>query len=291
MNNIDQLFQKTIKDLNLPAEMEEIVNYSIFPTGKLFRPKLCFAINKDLGLQSCEIAKLAFSIEIHHNYTLIHDDLPAMDNDDYRRGKESVHKKYGEWRAILAGDGMLNLSYELLSDISSPNLSKLLKVYTNYTGINGLILGQYLDLGQNIYSLQDIVRVHKLKTARLIQLSIIGPLILNGAANDLIEKYDNFSENLGLYFQMQDDLSEIDRDLVLSNHDSDINCFLNFDAKDAFDLLSELKKAIEAFIEVNQLYEIQKIFREYQEKMGSIITANKDFIENKIKIKISEIYF
>ena len=103
--------------------MKEVYEYCVLPPGKLFRPKLVYAIAKDLSektnLQITQNHKyLASFVEVHHAYTLVHDDLPCMDDDDFRRGKPSAHKAYGEWKALLAGDGLLNVSYELLSKLT-----------------------------------------------------------------------------------------------------------------------------------------------------------------------------
>ena len=144
-----------------PKEFFNVFHYAVLPTGKLFRANLIWRFYCDLNKIEFESLKtsdhpqiqfLSSSIELHHAYTLIHDDLPCMDNDDYRRGKLSTHKMFNEWKALLAGDGLLNLSYELLSCIEHPKTLSLIKEYSQLCGPNGLILGQYLDLKQDTES-------------------------------------------------------------------------------------------------------------------------------------------
>ena len=162
---------------------KEVYEWSLYPPGKLFRPLLALASHLDscseLSLESLthsdNIAYFCSAVEIHHTYTLIHDDLPAMDDDCERRGRPSSHIKFNEWKAILAGDGLLNASYQLLSKISHQELRNLLKVFSWALGPKGLIQGQVLDLsGEMKNSFQNIVHTHKLKTSRLIQVSLLG---------------------------------------------------------------------------------------------------------------------
>ena len=147
----------------------EFYNYALFPTGKLFRSKLISAFSKDHNLNTITNNQilLCSSIEAHHTYTLLHDDLPCMDDDDERRGKPSTHIKFGEWQSLLTGDGLLNISYRLLSKIQSRNLNTILSIYSHALGPKGLIHGQVLDLSEEMNNnFSTLLLTHELKTAR-----------------------------------------------------------------------------------------------------------------------------
>lgn len=209
------------------GNLKEIIKYSLFPTGKLFRPNLCLSLAKDLKTISKEdIYYLAHFCELHHTYSLIHDDLPSMDNDDYRRGRLSSHKKFGEASAILAGDALLNLSYEALSNIKI-ELQELLKFVTKCMGPKGLILGQELDLKASIQAPNDVFMIHKLKTSRLIQVAIVGTHILSKEpSNKRWLDFYRLGNSLGILFQLLDDYDE--RLQTTSPREKEINPYYRF---------------------------------------------------------------
>jgi len=215
MKNAAQNLATHLEQVIPQHDCSEIYGYSLFPAGKLFRPRLAYAMAMDLGLSESDftpahpISLLASSIEMHHVYTLIHDDLPCMDDDDIRRGRPSAHKQFNEWMAVLAGDGLLNASFQLLSRIDNPNLAKLLRFYSWATGAKGLILGQMMDLNQEAgQSLARLLEIHRLKTSRLIQVSLCGPAILLSGKFEFIRSY-RLGDALGVLFQLIDDLSEL----------------------------------------------------------------------------------
>ncbi|MBF0359863.1 MAG: polyprenyl synthetase family protein [Oligoflexia bacterium] len=264
--------------LPLTHTTNEIYHYAIFPTGKLFRPLLVYSIycdllNSDLGLDlnrdrdrllsspDNNHSLLASALEIHHSYTLVHDDLPALDNDDYRRNKLSTHKAWGEWKALLIGDGLLNISYLLLSKINHPNSQKVFKLISSSLGAKGLILGQILDLSikEQKFSFSDIIKIHELKTARLIEVSILSSFLLSldplnskgsedSKNNDYTLTKDLFrlAYNLGISFQLLDDLLDINSS-DKNKHEKEINPFIHF-PKESMILtiksISQVKKII-----------------------------------------------
>ncbi|MGK0367665.1 MAG: geranylgeranyl pyrophosphate synthase, partial [Thermoproteota archaeon] len=156
--------------------------YASLPAGKLFRPLLACAIANDINNGPVEnnLFNFAIALELHHTYTLIHDDLPCMDDDDIRRGRPSTHKKFNEWIAILTGDGLLNLSYRALAEIDHPSLSSLIKFFSWALGPKGLIQGQVFDLSEDCQkSFTRLLRMHELKTGRLLQVAILGATLLS----------------------------------------------------------------------------------------------------------------
>ncbi len=220
----EKKFQLLIKNYLPDHSFSEMINYSLFPGGKYFRANLSYAIAKDLKLD-LDIDFIAMFLESHHTYSLIHDDLPAMDNDDVRRGRATSHVKYGEANAILAGDALINISYSLLSNYSK-NCAELLKYSTEFLGPKGLILGQQMDLSnESNKSFDALLTMHNLKTARLVQLALILPSIAETGSfnNDLL----NYGELIGQNFQLLDDLFSLSSK-KLSTHELDINSIIKY---------------------------------------------------------------
>jgi geranylgeranyl pyrophosphate synthase len=280
-------FKKILSKLNINKDLGKLINYSLFPTGKLFRPRLCMSIADDLKIKNDSLIYYAFALEVHHTYTLIHDDLPCMDDDDERRGRPSLHKKFNEWKALLAGDALMNLSYELISYIETDHTRGLLKNFSQFTGINGLIYGQYLDLKGADKSFEQTLELHRLKTARLIQLSIIGPLISEDYQD--IDQFSSFGEKLGLYFQIQDDLSELSPNLNKSSHEQNINLFLNHAPQKVIMRFWQLKKEVNDFLKDKNLKKTNEVFSTYQESMSKLINQNKDYIEREFQISLDRL--
>lgn len=259
-----------------------ILEYALFPAGKLFRSKLIYALASDLNSHSPDHEYFASAVEMHHTYTLIHDDLPAMDDDDYRRGRLSTHKKFGQANAILAGDALLGMSYGLLSNIKGPILSELLELFHLKTGQQGLILGQVLDLEGSTKSLEDIITIHKLKTARLIQLSLSGANLLSKKSAHK-EQLEAFGESLGITFQLLDDLCELAA--PLSPHESEINPFVLFGQEVVFDKLKENMKVIQLYLKNNKLQNLESVIEKYYEKIKSLLVDGQNSILKSIKLE------
>ena len=208
--------------------IEIAMRYSALSKSKMIRAALIFASaesNKDLKKES--ILTLATAIELIHTYSLIHDDLPSMDDDDFRRGKQSNHIKFGEANAILAGDALQALAYEII--VNDSNLSSDLKVeavslLTNACGKNGMVHGQSLDIENESKKIDKsyIEKIHMLKTGMLIQCAVsLGQL---GKKYDkYYENFEKFGINVGLAFQITDDLLEVtsDKQTLGKNTNSD----------------------------------------------------------------------
>jgi len=238
MNN--QLDQKIEFYLNqcLPRHsFADVYKYGVLPAGKLFRPKLALASfndsSRDQAAYNEDLWKLCTALEIHHAYTLIHDDLPAMDDDDMRRGQLSTHKKFGQWQAILAGDGLSIASFRLLSRITHPSAQLLSQISAHALGPKGLIQGQALDLSHEMnLSFENLLKTHELKTARLIQLSLVGGALLATPKVETksLKQLWRLGYAVGVSFQLLDDLLEL-CDETLSQHEKDINPWPKLTAK------------------------------------------------------------
>ena len=191
----------------------DAMNYGVVNGGKRVRPFLVIELSKLLKIKKSNYMRLALAVEFVHAYSLIHDDLPGMDNDDLRRGKPTTHKKFGEAVAILAGNSLLTLAFELLADSKTHINSKIrLGLITNLakrSGQSGLAGGQSLDLlyEKKIVSEKEIIMMHDLKTAKLFEFCMVSPLILSGKSTLAREReYLRYGKNFGLIFQATDDL-------------------------------------------------------------------------------------
>lgn len=192
----------------IPRNLNTAMRYSLLAGGKRLRPTLLLA-GCHLLLDDVSAAlPFAAAVEMIHTYSLIHDDLPAMDNDDLRRGKPSNHKAFGEATAILAGDALLNLAYELMGRSAHPRALKALSAIASAAGSRGMIAGQAADMWmEGREADQDMLRyIHSHKTADLITAPVVAGLILAGADDRQLEQGRMYGCHLGLAFQIVDDL-------------------------------------------------------------------------------------
>lgn len=199
---------------DIPENLYQSMAYSLFAGGKRLRPILLFASFQSYGDQIEKTYRTATALEMIHTYSLVHDDLPAMDDDDYRRGMLTNHKKFDEATAILAGDGLLTSSFEIVNN--DPLLSDTEKVYvTKYlahaSGPEGMVAGQVLDIEGEAkqLTLEQLEQVHLLKTGKLISFAVDVGAYLAGATEEQRNYLIDFSRYLGLVFQVQDDILDV----------------------------------------------------------------------------------
>ena len=192
--------------------IEEAMNYSALSESKMIRAALIFAsADTHNFLKNESKVTLATSVELIHTYSLIHDDLPAMDNDDFRRGKKSNHIVFGEADAILAGDALQALAYEIIADdnyLSDESKIRAIKLLSNACGKNGMVHGQHLDIKSESKDISqiEIENIHSLKTGKLIECAVMLGQLENTSSNEKIFK--SFGRNVGLAFQIIDDYLE-----------------------------------------------------------------------------------
>ena len=218
--------KKSIGDSNF---IEKAMAYSSITDSKMIRAGLIVAsgrINKNIHVES--LLTLATAIELIHTYSLIHDDLPSMDDDDFRRGKESNHIKFGEANAILAGDALQALAYEVICDdkkLDSKNKIEAIKLISNACGKNGMVLGQHLDIDSESkdINIKDVDNIHSLKTGKLIECSVMLGQINNNDEKTK-EVLNSFGKKIGLAFQITDDILEAisDQSILGKNNNSDL---------------------------------------------------------------------
>jgi geranylgeranyl diphosphate synthase type II len=184
------------------GELEEALRYSLLGGGKRIRPVLCLATGEALGRDAAEVLPAACALELVHTFSLVHDDLPALDDDDLRRGQPSSHVRYGEGVAILAGDALLTEAFRLVLTYPSPEPARELAAATV-----GMIGGQYVDVTTDGDLDGDgLVRLHELKTGRLLRASVTCAAAVAGLTSEEREPWAAFGEELGLLFQIVDDI-------------------------------------------------------------------------------------
>lgn len=195
----------------------EAVNYSVNAGGKRIRPVIMQAVYEMCGGKETSVIRpFMAALEMIHTYSLVHDDLPAMDNDDYRRGKLTTHKKFGEDMGILAGDALLNLSYETAfqafeSDCPKEQVAKALRVLGHKAGIYGMVGGQVVDVEENGRFVDEdtLLFVYETKTAALLEAAFMIGGILAGVSEKQIDSLEKAGKYLGIAFQIQDDILDI----------------------------------------------------------------------------------
>lgn len=199
-----------------PEKIYEAMRYSLLAGGKRLRPILCLATCELAGGTIAMAMPTACALEMIHTMSLIHDDLPAMDNDDYRRGKLTNHKVYGEDIAILAGDGLLAYSFEYVAaetqNVPPQKIIEVLARLGRTVGAAGLVGGQVLDLeseGKTDISADTLTLIHTSKTGALLETSVVSGAILAGAAPAEIAKLSKYAQKIGLAFQIVDDILDI----------------------------------------------------------------------------------
>jgi len=197
---------------NLPHVVHEAMRYCVFTGGKRFRPLLCLASCETVGAPARQALSVACALELIHTYSLVHDDLPAMDNADQRRGQPTCHRKFGEGNAILVGDALLTLAFELLGRNGTPNALAIVRVISQACGTTGLIGGQILDLqmisqprSATETALKDIAQR---KTGALITASVMAGGLAGGGATSRLKALQRYGQQVGLAFQLIDDVHD-----------------------------------------------------------------------------------
>lgn len=195
------------------SSLVSAMRYSLLAGGKRVRPVLMLASADAVKVDLKTVYPFLIALEFIHTYSLIHDDLPAMDNDDYRRGKLTNHKVFGEATAILAGDALLNRAYEVLfAAVKTENEFKAAKLIADYAGYSGMIGGQSLDVKESKPNDEDTLNfIHLNKTAKLIRAAVEVPAVIAGAN---VKPFVAYGENLGLLFQITDDILDVTSDLT-----------------------------------------------------------------------------
>lgn len=271
--SLKEEFNSYLESLYNEDEIDDIISYSLVNEGKRLRPLFFFSILLGYNIDPHDYFDIAASIEMIHTYSLIHDDLPAMDNDDYRHGKLSSHKKFGEDNAILAGDALLSDAFAIITNskyISDEIKVSLIRELSDAIGSKGMVRGQFYDLrnenGNNSYHILDI---NYLKTTKLLSIPFIFAAYI-AKKEYKIEKFLEISDDLGLAFQIQDDILDVEEDFDTlgktplkdqnSNKQTYVNQFGLEDAKNKVNILfKQLSQNIDNINDFNKSYLVELI--------------------------------
>jgi geranylgeranyl diphosphate synthase type II len=249
-----------------PPRVFEAMRYSLFAGGKRVRPILAIASAEALGAKTSGLLPVAGTLELIHTYSLIHDDLPAMDDDDFRRGRPTCHKVYGEAMAILAGDGLLNMAFEALSDprrlraIPPGRLVAIMREISLASGVFGMIGGQVVDMeseGKEV-DFPTLEYIHTRKTGALIRASVRVGALYAKASEKRLKALTRYGEMVGLAFQIADDILDI----------------VGTQEEIGKDVGSDLKKGKKTF---PSFYGLEESRRRANEVAGHAVAALKDF--------------
>ena len=273
-----ELNKYMLHEKNAQSDIYEAMSYSLMAGGKRLRPVIMLLTTEMCGGKVEEVLPFACALEMIHSYSLIHDDLPAMDNDDLRRGKPTNHIVYGEAMAILAGDALLNCAMEtaLSADVEADKMVKALKVLFKSSGTEGMIGGQVIDIKNSELSEDGLRNLHLLKTGAIIRSAGVVGGIISGASEKEIDAIDNFCMNLGIAFQIQDDVLDV------KGNEKDLGKPVGSDAdnnKTTYVTLYGIEKSQEMVIEYTKKAK-QSISECFGEKAENLI-ALADYLINR----------
>ena len=258
LNYLDDIHQKNIQN----SEMIDMMKYCLINESKKVRAIIAIIFSEIFGIKKItQIQNYILAIEITHTYTLIHDDLPSLDNDDFRRGKASAHKKFGEANAILLGDALQTLAFECISQESSDFSAKQILKVVNYFaqsigGLDGVIYGEYLDINEHSSNLEQIKKIHLYKTAKLFEFCATFCGILMNCDDEILLQLKKLGIHYGLAFQLLDDVD----DSTTKTHEINICQILNQNETNILyeNYMSEIFSAINFFKE-KQYTNIEKL--------------------------------
>lgn len=206
----------------LQKEIMEAMHYGLLGRGKRIRPMLVHEVYTLLGGNGCEVEPFMAAVEMVHTYSLIHDDLPAMDDDEYRRGRKTTHVVYGEAMGILTGDALLNYAFEILSGslVQSSNMAahaNAMHILAKKSGIYGMLGGQVVDVTQTNKKInrKTLDFIYKLKTGALIEAAMMIGAVMAGVGNKEVEVMEEIATEIGMAFQIRDDILDVSGDVEI----------------------------------------------------------------------------
>lgn len=211
----DEVMLQLIQEEDIPTELKQSMLYSLSVGGKRLRPLLVFAVLEAFGHHPKKGYKVAAALEMIHTYSLIHDDLPAMDDDELRRGKPTNHIVYGEATAILAGDSLLTHAFKVIAEdheLTMPQRVQLVLELSKAAGPMGMVAGQILDMEAEDHpvTLDQLKQIHVHKTGRLIEFAIVAGALISEASETTIQTLRQFAYHIGLAFQIKDDILDVE---------------------------------------------------------------------------------
>ena len=278
--------KKELKELSYPETIAKGMEYATLNGGKRLRPFLLFATLELLNENIKRGVKSAIALEMIHSYSLVHDDLPALDNDDYRRGKLTTHKVFGEAEGILIGDSLLTYAFYVLSQknlelLSSEQIVNIISKTSEYSGINGMIGGQMIDIQSENkkIDLETLKYIHSHKTGKLIKLPIEIACIIANLEKDKKEVLEEYADLIGLAFQVKDDILDVEGNFEDLGKPVGSDIDLHKATYPSILGMEESKKILNDTVE--KAKEIIK--NKFGEEKGKILISLADFIKNRNK--------
>ena len=278
--------KKELKELSYPETIAKGMEYAILNGGKRLRPFLLFVTLELLNEDIKKGIKSAIALEMIHSYSLVHDDLPALDNDDYRRGKLTTHKVFGEAEGILIGDSLLTYAFYVLSQknlelLSSKQIVNIISKTSEYAGINGMIGGQMIDIESENkkIDLETLKYIHSHKTGKLIKLPIEIACIIANLEKDKREILEEYADLIGLAFQVKDDILDVEGTFEDLGKPVGSDVDLHKATYPSILGMKESKKILNDTVE--KAKEIIK--NKFGEKTGKILISLADFIKDRNK--------
>ena len=278
--------KKELKELSYPETIAKGMEYAILNGGKRLRPFLLFATLELLNENIKKGVKSAIALEMIHSYSLVHDDLPALDNDDYRRGKLTTHKVFGEAEGILIGDSLLTYAFYVLSQknlelLSSKQIVNIISKTSEYAGINGMIGGQMIDIESENkkIDLETLKYIHSHKTGKLIKLPIEIACIIANLEKDKREILEEYADLIGLAFQVKDDILDVEGTFEDLGKPVGSDIDLHKATYPSILGMKESKKILNDTVE--KAKEIIK--NKFGEEKGKVLISLADFIKNRNK--------
>ena len=278
--------KKELKELSYPETIAKGMEYAVLNGGKRLRPFLLFTTLELLNENINKGVKSAIALEMIHSYSLVHDDLPALDNDDYRRGKLTTHKVFGEAEGILIGDSLLTYAFYVLSQknlefLSSEQIVKIISKTSEYAGINGMIGGQMIDIQSENkkIDLETLKYIHSHKTGKLIKLPIEIACIIANVEKDKREVLEEYADLIGIAFQVKDDILDVEGTFEDLGKPVGSDVDLHKATYPSILGMEESKKILNDTVE--KAKEIIK--NKFGEEKGKILISLADFIKNRNK--------
>ena len=278
--------KKELEELSYPETIAKGMEYAVLNGGKRLRPFLLFATLDLLNEDISKGVKSAIALEMIHSYSLVHDDLPALDNDDYRRGKLTTHKVFGEAEGILIGDSLLTYAFYVLSQknlefLSSEQIVKIISKTSEYAGINGMIGGQMIDIQSENkkIDLETLKYIHSHKTGKLIKLPIEIACIIANVEKDKREVLEEYADLIGIAFQVKDDILDVEGTFEDLGKPVGSDIDLHKATYPSILGMEESKKILNDTVE-----KAKKIIKsEFGEEKGKILISLADFIKDRNK--------
>ena len=278
--------KRELKELSYPETIAKGMEYAVLNGGKRLRPFLLFATLELLNQNIEKGVKSAIALEMIHSYSLVHDDLPALDNDDYRRGKLTTHKVFGEAEGILIGDSLLTHAFYVLSQknlkfLSSEQIVNIISKTSEYAGINGMIGGQMIDIESENkkIDLETLKYIHSHKTGKLIKLPIEIACIIANVEKDKKEVLEEYANLIGLAFQVKDDILDVEGTFEDLGKPVGSDVDLHKATYPSILGMEESKKILNNTVE--KAKEIIK--NKFGDEKGKILISLADFIKNRNK--------